>query len=345
MSGSVATALLGLAAGDVLGAGYEGMSAPAIARLAGNGRLRPRTGSLYSDDTQQALVVAYHLLKHGEVVPERLADELVALALPSETGGVYRGPGPGFRSFVAHRLEGAGVDEAAQPSAGNGAAMRVAPVAIRFAGDPAALAGQVLAASLVTHADPRGVAAAAAVASAVVAAARGQHGPDLLHTAADAAEDAEHALFSDHYGRLGPGEDWHTMSRSLRAAGTLAGRPPADVVAAVGARAASSSAYADASGTAPYAPASVVTALVLAADPDGEPAGPVERVVALGGDADTMGAITGAVVGARTGARQWPWPIPNALLLAEVGRRLAAGSQGTDGLPDLYELEAEAATG
>ncbi len=340
MSGDLSVALVGLAAGDVLGAGYEGLSPAAIARVAGRGPLRPLPGSTYTDDTQQALVLAYHLLAHGSVRPEDLADELVALALPAGGVGVYRGPGPGFLSFVAHRLEGASVEEAAQPSAGNGAAMRVVPVAVRFAADPGLLADQVLASSLVTHADARGVAAAAAVAGAVVAAAAGEAGPDLVHTAADAAADAEHALFSEHYERLGPGEDWHTMSEALRAAASLVGRPAPEAAAAIGTRAARTSAYRAADGTAPYAPASVVTALVLAADRAGEPADPVRRVVALGGDADTMGAIAGAVVGARTGSAEWPWEVSNQALLSEVGRRLAAGERGLGGLPDLYELEA-----
>ncbi len=339
MTGGAAYALLGLAAGDVLGAGYEGMGAAAIARLAGDGPLLPRPGALYTDDTQQALVLAYHLLDHDRVDAERLADALVALAGPAGASSVYRGAGPGFAAFVAHRLEGAAVAEAAQASAGNGAAMRVAPVGVRFAADPARLLDEAVAASLVTHADARGVAAAAAVAMAVAAAAAGAAGRDLVHTAADAASDAEHRLFSDHYDRLGPGEDWHTFSDALRAAAGLVGRDPAEVAATIGERARRTSAYPDGSGVAAYAPASVVTALVLAADREGEPAGPLERAVRLGGDADTVAAIAGGVVGARTGAAEWPWPVPNADVLAEVGERLATGRRGTAGLPALYELE------
>ncbi len=339
MSGRAAQALLGLAAGDVLGAGYEGMGPVAVARLAGDGPLRPRPGALYTDDTQQALVLAYHLLEHGRVDGERLADALVALAGPGGEGGVYRGAGPGFRAFVAHRLEGAAAEEAAQASAGNGAAMRVAPLGIRFAGDPGFLVDQAMAASLVTHADARGVAAAVAVATAVAAAASDGAGPDLVHTAADAASDAEHELFTDHFDRMGPSEDWHTFSEALRAAARLVGRDPAEIAAAVGERARRTSAFPDGSGVAAYAPASVVTALVLAADRAGEPAGPLRRAVRLGGDADTVAAIAGAVVGARTGAAGWPWEVPNEALLVDVGERLAAGATGTAGLPDLYELE------
>ncbi len=332
-------ALLGLAAGDVLGCGYEGMGAAAVARVAGAGPLDPLPGSLYTDDTQQALVLAYHLLDHDGVQPDALADALVVLAGPPGTGGVYRGAGPGFRAFVAHRLEGATVAEAAQPSAGNGAAMRAAPIGIRHSADPARLLDDAVAAGLVTHADARGVAAGAAVAVAVAAGARGEAGRDLVHTAADAAADVEHRLFSDHHDRLGPGEDWHTFSNALRAAAPLVGRPGEEIAGAVGQRASRTSAFGDASGSDAYAPASVVTALVLAADRDGEPVEPVRRAVRLGGDADTMGAITGAVTGARTGTREWPWEIPNDALLLEVGRRLASGERGTAGLPDLYELE------
>ncbi len=334
----IAAALVGLAAGDVLGAGYEGLTPAGVAAVAGPGPLMPRPGSVYTDDTQQALVLAYHLLDHGEVDPDALADALVELAEPDGTG-VYRGAGPGFRSFVALRRDGAAVAEAAQPSAGNGAAMRVAPVGIRFASDRARVVGQAVAASLVTHGDPRGVAAAAAVATAVAAAARGLSGADLVHEAADAAADAEHEMFSDYFSRVSPGDKWHAFSSALRGAAALVGRPAGEMAGMVGERARQTSTRAVGAGTDAYAPASVVTALVLAADKRDEPAGPVRLAVSLGGDADTMAAITGAVVGARTGATEWPWDIASRDVLVEVGRRLAAGAAGTDGLPDLYTLE------
>ncbi len=304
--------LVGLAAGDVLGspAGPDGTPG-------------------WSDDTQQALVLAEHLLRHGRVVPDRFARDLLAFAGPDGPPGRYRDVGRGFAAFLDHMAEGADPAAAAQPSAGNGAAMRIAPVAIRFHDDFEGLIDQAIEASLVTHAHPVGVAAAVAVAVALWAASRGQRGPDLVHSAADAAAIAEHRLFSDRYERLAPGDDWHTMSEALRAAVGLVGGAPAEIAQVIGGRASATSRNRQAAGTDPYAPASVVTALTVAAGSE-PPWAAVDALVDLGGDRDTMAAIAGAVAVA-SGGRP-PGVVAHADVLRELGERLARGGDA-DGLP------------
>lgn len=329
-------ALLGLAAGDVLGAGFEG-SRPDPDRFAAG--VLPVPGSVYTDDTQQAMVLALHLLRHGSVDGTSLAREFLELHDTADRPGVYRGTGSGFRSFLQHLAEGASPDEAAQPSAGNGAAMRVTPVAMRFPDDPARLVDEAVAAALVTHADPRGVAAAAATAAAVVGGARRVGAREYLHRAAEAAEDAEHRLFSDHVGSVAPGDVWHAMSEALRAAEPLLGSSPAEVAARVGEYASRTSASGRSAGTDAYAPASVVTALVVAADPDVGPVEVLGSLVALGGDTDTMAAIAGAVAAARRGFDSWPWDIPNRELIVAVADAVVAGST-LQPWPDLYSVEA-----
>ncbi|MFQ5947630.1 MAG: ADP-ribosylglycohydrolase family protein [Acidimicrobiia bacterium] len=336
---SVAGALLGLAAGDVLGSGLEGLSRQQARRTVGDRLMTPLPGSCYTDDTQQAMVLAYHLLGHDRIDPERLARELLALARPLEHFGVYRGYGPGFRAFVEHLAAGSSYREAAQPSAGNGAAMRVAPVAMRFFPDRDRLTTEALVAATVTHADRRGVAAACAMAVAVAAAAAGERGRDLVYASAEAAAQAERRLSSEPGLRGAADESRDALSNALLEASPLVGEPPDRVADRVGERAASSSATGSQSGTAPYALASVVTSIVLAARPDDEPFEPMRRAVALGGDTDTVGAMTGAIIGARLGIVEWPWEIPNAALFAEVGRRLVEGGDAEE-LPDLYQVEA-----
>ncbi|NNC75782.1 MAG: ADP-ribosylglycohydrolase family protein, partial [Acidimicrobiia bacterium] len=299
----------------------------------------PRSGSLYTDDTQQALVLAAHLTRHGTVDPHELALDFLELADSDERPGVYRGTGSGFRSFLDHLQEGANPAEAAQPSAGNGAAMRVAPIAMRFPDNPTQLVSHAMAASLVTHADPRGVAAAAATAAAIVAGARQVTARELVHRAAEAAEDAEHELFSDHIGRVAPGDAWHAMSQALRSAEVLLGEDPVDIATVVGRHAAATSASGSASGTDPYAPASVVTAITVAADPDRSPIDVAASLVCLGGDVDTMAAIGGAIAGARWHMHTWPWDIPNSDLIARIAGALVSGSS-LDPAPDLYAVEA-----
>lgn len=330
----IAAALLGLAAGDTLGSGYEGEDRDVVRRLAGEVVAAPVPEALYTDDTQQALVLAYHLVRLGAVDRDRLALDLAALHGPPSA---YRGAGVGFSAFLGHLEEGALPAEAAQPSAGNGAAMRVTPTAIAFSTDFEAVVDASIESALVTHADPVGVAAATAVAVAVWSAWRGQRGADLVHSAADAAAIAEHRLFADHYERLSPGDHWHEMSRALWSAVDLSDRPADDVAAAVGAQAAETSARGWSDGTDAYAPASVVTAITVAAGaPD--PLSAVGSLVGLGGDTDTMAAIAGAIWGG-TGFTAWPWHVANRALLLDLGARLESGTGNAGALPDLYALE------
>jgi len=330
----IGAALLGLAAGDVLGAGFEGEDRAVVRAMHGPVVAEPLRGALYTDDTQQALVLAFHILRHGRVRPQQLAADLAALAGPPSA---YRGVGRGFAAFLGHLHEGAAPDEAAQPSAGNGAAMRVAPIGIANCADFEGVLAESIAAGLVTHADPIGVAAGTAVAVAIWAASLGQRGSDLVHSAADAAAIAEHRLFAEHYERLGPGDHWHAMSRALQGAVELAGEDADDIAAAVGSAAAPTSALGGSEGTEPYAPASVVTAVAVAAGAGDGPMA-VGTLVGLGGDTDTMAAIAGAIWGG-TGFTAWPWPVPNRDLLLDVGERLAARRFDVAGLPDLYAME------
>lgn len=326
---TIAAALLGTAAGDVLGSAVEGRRGPIDAV--------PEPDGVHTDDTQQALVLAYHLLGSDRVEPARLAGDFFRLADPVDTMGIYRGTGSGFRSFIDALADGASPEEAAQASAGNGAAMRVAPVAIKYAADPEALLDQAIAAALVTHADPRGAAAAVAQATAIAAAAAGAGGRDLVYTAAEAAVEAEHRMFADAVARLGPNEYWHTFSDALQAGVDAIGSDPATIARVVGERAAVTSAFGRSDGTDPYAAASVVTAILLAA-PAGDEVEQVRAAVSLGGDADTIGAMVGAITGARSGRREWPWRIAAAELCLEVGDRLVSAGDAA-GLPDLYGWE------
>ena len=107
--------LLGMAIGDALGAPLEGLSAQQIrahysqvtdyvdgARAWKKKPYRWRMPGLYSDDTQQALVLCDVLLEHGRIDPDRLAELYLDLATP-EGGyvGAHRGVGRSFRQVLA----------------------------------------------------------------------------------------------------------------------------------------------------------------------------------------------------------------------------------------------------
>src|SRR5215472_8077307 len=93
--------LLGLAVGDALGAPLEGLSPQKIRAHYGQvvdyvdgaqawkkKPFRWRLPGLYTDDTQQALVLTDELLEHGAIDPERVAEVYVRLANPK---GTYHG--------------------------------------------------------------------------------------------------------------------------------------------------------------------------------------------------------------------------------------------------------------
>lgn len=152
-------ALLGGALGDALGLPYEG------------GRLdydkgRPlqfvghRPGRI-SDDTQQTLIVAEILLDRGWLDPVDLSVRL--------EDWVAWGVGKGQATVEAITRLAAGVPwhAAGSPSAGNGAAMRVAAIGLRRWNDRSLRWTEAALCAFPTHHDPMAVASAVVMADAV----------------------------------------------------------------------------------------------------------------------------------------------------------------------------------
>ncbi len=158
----LAGALLGLALGDALGFVVEA-APPEDAASYVDGWLRTgRAGERahprfpfgqYSDDTQLARALLLGI---------REAGGWDTAAFARQVAGLFRegrdvGAGPGTRA-AAHRLmDGTGWEASGTPApyAGNGSAMRVAPLGVLFATDVAMLRSAAAAQSWVTHQDPR----------------------------------------------------------------------------------------------------------------------------------------------------------------------------------------------
>jgi poly(ADP-ribose) glycohydrolase ARH3 len=127
----------------------------------------------YTDDTQMTIAVAESLLRCDVVDPDDLARAFRAHYDPA------RGYGAGPMRLFELWEQGESVEVAArrmfggQGSLGNGAAMRVAPVAVRFADDEVLLATQASRSARVTHTHPVGVDGAVVQAAAVAAALDG----------------------------------------------------------------------------------------------------------------------------------------------------------------------------
>lgn len=265
-------ALLGTFAGDALGAGWEG--APAVDGRDDSGRLETvlDRGTLsYTDDTQLALALAVHLCDHPQVAPDVLARTFLDHYQPS------RGYGPGMHALIGRWRTGTPIDEAAtstfaEGSFGNGAAMRVAPVGVLWAHDPSRLEAAARRQARVTHVHPLGVDAAVVQARAVgLAAVRGRFGAGELVELSQAAASAE-------------------IGGALDSAVALTERWPDDPelsLAEVAARL----------GNAVVGHRSVPAALWAAAVAE-DLTGGIRLTLGIGGDTDTISAMTAAVLGA-----------------------------------------------
>src|SRR5262249_29258132 len=123
-----------------------------------------------------------------------LAELYLGLATPKGSYvGAHRGVGRSFRQVLADLERGVSPRESGQRSAGIGAAMRIAPVALYYNGEPEAMFEAVMAASLMTHRDIRSLAGALAVTHAVrrLAAGATRDPSFLFRLAADVSREEE----------------------------------------------------------------------------------------------------------------------------------------------------------
>ncbi|MEJ5256124.1 MAG: ADP-ribosylglycohydrolase family protein [Acidimicrobiales bacterium] len=160
-------ALIGGAVGDALGRPAEGRSRERVRELYGELRdFQPWRGwqegpvGTITDDTQLTVCVADWLLASGggEPDPAALAEAIVAW-LPEG-----RGKGQTCTEAALRLQEAIPWQWAGLASAGNGAAMRVAPVGLAYRGDLDRLRRVAALSAVVTHAHPMAVASAVAQA-------------------------------------------------------------------------------------------------------------------------------------------------------------------------------------
>ncbi|MCC6361070.1 MAG: ADP-ribosylglycohydrolase family protein [Phycisphaerales bacterium] len=291
-------ALLGTMIGDQLGAPFEGQSAETIALrfcTAGRSPAEWIRDSQYTDDTQMMIGLAESLASLGHVDESDLARRFVENYEP------YRGYGGGTHQVIAALRSGISWQKAAtlafpQGSFGNGAAMRVAPVGAFYHADATATRRTAAERSAqVTHAHPLGIEGAVLQAHAVAEAIRSAGSP------------FDPAAFIDRIS-ADIRSDGDEYTRSLaRARALLDSLPSADEVTA-------------ALGCDVRAHRSVPTAVYAFAAHWASFSDAVLFAVSLGGDTDTIGAMTGAIAGAYHGLEGIPSDWIDALEDCEKGR-------------------------
>jgi poly(ADP-ribose) glycohydrolase ARH3 len=282
-------ALLGTFVGDALGMPFEGAAPAAIPERLTMVDARLGRGT-YTDDTEMAIALAESVLEHGGIDASSLGRAFVDAHDPR------RGYGAGTTRVLRlvrsglHPHDAAGSLFGGEGSQGNGAAMRIAPVAVRYADDGAALAEAARESALVTHAHALAIDAAVVQAAAIAAALRGEPPLDAALAAATTAE---------------------LERRLTRAARLLDGElQPAELAAAL--------------GNQPTGHQSVPAALYAAAAHESVEAA-ITFAVRCGGDTDTLGAMAGAVAAAGTGAGAIPTHWLEALEDGPKGRAHVEG--------------------
>jgi len=287
--------MLGLAAGDAAGGAFA---------------------DAYSAPTQQAVVVAYHLFRHGRLERESLASELIELDGGERDPSVYRETSPELRKWLDSV-------EAGEPEYGSelslDPAMRAVPLGVWFRQRPDELIDAVLGSGRVTHLDAPSAVLATAVAGAVAGGCFAQNGRDLLMAVIEIAGRAIRAIESDdlryaHIDRAGE------IAGHLRRSLDLMDAPSDELIE---------------QATDPLG--MVVAGLALAAPVSSDPLEAIRSAAAVGGS--SLGAVVGAVVGARVGVRAWPWKFPNDTWFVAMGERLVEGRTDLVDLPVPYAVE------
>lgn len=176
----VSGSLLAAAIGDCLGAHYEGYSGPDLAEAYYDGRFDPASMSMseWTDDTSMLVATALSIAERGRVDGEDLARRYLSWF---EKGG--RGIGRATYHAMKRVESGTAWDEAGEKgeyAAGNGVAMRIAPVGLLHAHDPDGLAEDVETCGIITHRNDEAIAGGFAVAYAVARAAAGKLDTETL---------------------------------------------------------------------------------------------------------------------------------------------------------------------
>jgi ADP-ribosylglycohydrolase len=354
---------LGLAIGDALGAPLEGLSPQQIrshyqsvteyvdgVKAWKRKPFRWRVKGLYTDDTQQAQAICDILLANGQIDLDQLAKLYLDLATPDRGyAGSHRGVGKSFRHVLAELKEGKSPRDTGQPSAGIGAAVRIAPIGLYFADDAEALFQNAMSASLMTHRDVRSLAGALAVAigvSRLVQLPAVKPDPAFVFRLAADVSRVENRIAAEFSARVNSlAEHRNSLSTSIANIERLLEIPRERALNALmeqgnqqgpdgGLRRA----------TQGFAPSCIPTCLYLLLTTDSFEEALID-VINLGGDADSTGAILGALSGAVYGYSNLPADWLRGLQNREAidVRAVALHAKSTDGLeiPELVTREFE----
>jgi ADP-ribosylglycohydrolase len=287
--------LLGCAIGDALGFPFEGAPPEAIARvptLAEDFVARPRgrfQKGQYTDDTQMTLALAEAIAADGRVEGRSVAQRLAALW----RDGQILAAGQGCTEAAGRLLAGVPWMSAGAPigHAGNGAAVRAAPLGLLHHDDLGRIPRDAEVQGIITHKDPRAQGGGAAIAAAVALGLTDEPLPADAFCRRIALVVSSFDLgFASEIERL-PQLSQFEPSAAVKVI-ARAGGPPQQL--------------SDWPGISPFVVPSVLMALYAFLRERDDFRACMSVALRAGGDADSVAAMAGAVAGAHLGCRGLP---------------------------------------
>jgi ADP-ribosyl-[dinitrogen reductase] hydrolase len=358
-------AMLGLAVGDALGAPLQGLKAGHIKDVFNTVRgyvdpepafpnkpYRYRVPGVYTDNTQQALCLAESLVRCYGFQVEDFARTLLRLwqADPELHSGAFRGINANFKKVMDRLAADIDLKKIGEPDAGVNAGSHAAPVGLYFCEDREELIKASLDQALLTQKDPRGLALSAAVAFATGRGViewgsfkREERVDDLVDFAAESEKIIQDQyiawlppmvfdFFGLFYRSVEPFRHWQGMEQELvfRQIINLANQAfPREKINSPGQD---------------FSLAAGVTALFLGTVSKDFESG-VTTAVNLGRETDSLGAMVGAMLGARFGEesipREWRAGLKNNEQVALRAEALFQKDSSGLKLKNLKDMELE----
>ncbi len=292
-------ALMGGALGDALGMPTQSNSRDEIVAVFGkitdfeappadHAIAHGLSAASITDDTEQSLLLADHILASPDTFDERgWAQRLLEWEKSVKERGLHDLLGPSTKRAMEALLAGAPPWETGRKGDTNGAAMRIAPVGISMPVEPlSAFTGMVVATNRITHNTVEANASASAVAAAISAGIDGASVEQALEIAIAAAQ-----LVEQGFGDKAPVSERVALAISLANASDGASLSSA-IDGQIGTSVASVESVPAAFALLKYTDGDAWTAGLLAAN--------------LGGDTDTIGAIAAGMCGAVRGLASMP---------------------------------------
>lgn len=295
-------ALVGVAVGDAMGMPAEFFPREKIKEIYGtiNDFIEPSSQNpitagfkrgQVTDDTLQTIVVAKSIINNkGKIVPEDIARSIIAWAEEEQQKG-RKFIGPSTQKAFEAIKKGVSLERTGKDGVTNGGAMRIVPVGIMsYHGDDDQLIENVALACMPTHNTGVAISAAAAVAKAVSCGIQGHTDvKEIIQASIATADKAK-------------GKGYQTVFPSVAKRAELALK----IVDAAEDEGQALRELYDVIGTGFSAAESVPTALALVYMSQGDPVKCAKLAANIGGDTDTIGAMSCGICGAIKGINAFP---------------------------------------